>query len=154
MIKCNLLTFENACQEVCSTLSLTGDNLMVEVDLVDEETIRQLNCNFRGVDKATDVLSFALLEVDPSVRHFAKGDFLFEYSKECEAILLGNVVICKSIATSQAEEYGNTLEKELNFLFVHGLLHLLGYDHIEENDRQLMRQKENDIASNLSKRRR
>ena len=105
----------------------------VGVTLTDEETIHQLNREYRGVDAPTDVLSFALEEGDDE-----------ELTGLAEPLpeLLGDIVICLPFARCQAQEYGHSFTRELLYLVVHGLLHLLGHDHQQDNDRRRMRAEE------------
>ncbi|MHB1416476.1 MAG: rRNA maturation RNase YbeY [Chloroflexota bacterium] len=109
---------------------------MVEVilSLVDDEEIRELNARYRQVDAATDVLSFPLQEAAAGA-----GDFV---QPPDDVLRLGDVVISLPRAEAQAEEYGHSVARELGYLFVHGLLHLLGYDHELEEGRQRMRERE------------
>ena len=95
----------------------------------------RLNSEYRGIDRVTDVLSFP---------QFAA---LVDEVPEVGEICLGDVVICKDKAEAQAEEFGHSFERELVYLFVHSVLHLLGYDHEEENDKKIMRQREEEIMA-------
>lgn len=106
----------------------------VSLVLVDDEYIHELNRDYRGIDRPTDVLSFALNEGEEP-----------EVIDGPEESLLGDIIISLETATRQAIEYNHSLERELAFLTVHGMLHLLGYDHEEENDRQQMREQEEHI---------
>lgn len=108
----------------------------VSLSFVSNEEIRDLNKRYREVDKVTDVLSFPQYED------------LNELPQE-GVIPLGDVVICMARAEAQAEEFGHSLERELVYLFIHSICHLLGYDHMEEADRQEMREKEERIMSQL-----
>lgn len=90
----------------------------IEVVIATEETIRDLNNQMRGIDRVTDVLSFPMFE--------SMGDVLAD---EDGNVFLGSMVICKERAKSQAEEYGHSELREVSFLAVHSVLHLLGYDH-------------------------
>lgn len=124
-------------------LGLKGD-AVAEADFVTAEEIRELNRETRGVDRETDVLSFPALN---GIKPFTKENYPFDYDAEKGEVNLGNIVICSEVASRQAEEYGHGELRENCYLFVHGLLHLLGYDHIEEKDRALMREKEELILS-------
>jgi probable rRNA maturation factor len=106
--------------------------LEVSVALVDDETIRDLNREYRNMDSPTDVLSFAYRE-----------DNLEEpdYDDPTEEDVLGDIIISLERAKYQAEEYGHSLERELGFLVAHGFYHLLGYDHMEPEDEALMEDK-------------
>ncbi|MDF2635173.1 MAG: metalloprotease ybeY [Pelosinus sp.] len=110
----------------------------VSVVLADDEYIHQLNRQYRGKDCPTDVLSFALNEGEEP-----------EILDEPEEILLGDIIISLETATRQAKEYGHSLERELAYLTVHGILHLLGYDHMTEDEKKEMRQEEEHILSFL-----
>jgi probable rRNA maturation factor len=103
---------------------------IVTLTLTDDEGIRELNRLYRGIDKPTDVLSFSLMEGEEPDIHYNDED---EASKDNPfANLLGDIVISVQRAEAQSGEYGHSLERELGFLFVHGFLHLLGYDHGDE----------------------
>lgn len=104
----------------------------VSVSFVDNDEIQSLNASFRGVDRATDVLSFPLMQTDP------RG-----------VDILGDIVLCLDAAQAQAQEFGHGLERELAYLSVHSFLHLMGYDHIEEEDKAEMRAMEKEIMKAL-----
>ena len=108
------------------------EDIEVSVTFVDMNEIRELNKMYRETDKTTDVLSF------PQFRHskdIPKG----------EKATLGDVVICTEQALIQAEEYGHSAEREIVYLFVHSMFHLLGYDHLNEEEKQEMRKAEEDM---------
>lgn len=123
-------------------LSHEGVDRQVEVSLtiVPEETIHELNKKYRGVDSVTDVLSFPLLDFHGETpkervrRAFAEGDIDYDST----AVALGDVVICYQRALDQAQEYGHSRERELAFLMVHSMLHLLGYDHMTKEEESVM----------------
>ena len=131
---------ENICDAVYKTLSQRV-NLYAELDMVSPEEIRQINSDNRHIDAVTDVLSFPMLD---GIRGkvIKKKDFPYDYDEEEKAIFLGSIVICEERAKAQAAEYGHTLQRELSYLFVHGLLHLFGYDHMTDEDKKQMREKE------------
>ena len=110
----------------------------VSLMLVDDQRIHGLNLEYRGVDRSTDVLSFALQE-----------EMDGEPDSEFEDDMLGDIVISVERAREQAAEYEHSFEREIIYLAVHGTLHLLGYDHEEESDKQEMRSKEEEIMANL-----
>ena len=101
----------------------------ISVTLVDNEYIHEINRNYRHIDRPTDVISFAFLDDNPN------RDKMFQ-SKEM--VVLGEIYISIDKAKEQALAYDHSLERELSFLFVHGLLHLLGYDHMNESDEKIM----------------
>ena len=118
------------------------DMTEVDITIVDDEEIHQLNRDYRNVDRPTDVLSFALDEDDEDEPELLEG----------QLHLLGDIIISAETATRQAEEFGHGLEREIVYLAVHGLLHLLGYDHMIEEDKVVMRAKEEEAlrAINLA----
>ena len=101
---------------------------IISVSLVDNEFIHQINRDYRGIDRPTDVISFAFLDNEDRNAIY----------KSKEPVCLGDIYISVDKAKEQAEEYGHSLKRELSFLFVHGLLHLLGYDHMTEEDEKVM----------------
>lgn len=128
-----------------------GDDLSAELLLVSEEEIRQLNARERGVDSVTDVLSF------PSMDGI-KGQAILaeEHGEELDEdgnVFLGSIVICEKRAREQAQEYGHSFERELWYLAVHGILHCLGYDHMTEEEKREMREKEESVMQKLDLRR-
>ena len=100
------------------------NNAIFNIIIVDESTIHEINKTYRGKDSVTDVISFAL-EDDKT---FIKTDYR----------ILGDIYICLEKAKSQAKEYGHSFLRELSFLTIHGLLHLLGYDHMKKEDEVIM----------------
>ena len=137
------LALENA---VAKTLQ-TDITLAVETLAVDGEEIRQLNATSRGVDKVTDVLSFPTLDGIKG-KKICKKQFPYDIDENGN-LLIGSIVICKARAQEQAEEYGHSFERELHYLLVHGIMHCLGYDHIEESDKVEMREKEEQVLNIL-----
>ena len=121
--------------------------LVVELSFVDETEIRRLNRELRSMDKITDVLSFPALDLERG-QAIKKADYPFEIDEEGR-LLLGSVAICEKRAKEQAEEYGHSYDRELHYLIVHGIMHCLGYDHMEENEKAQMREKEEIILSKL-----
>lgn len=113
-----------------------SENAEVSLSIVDRQTIHKLNKDYRNVDRETDVLSFPLDEEGFD----NEGNPL---------ILLGDIVICLDVAENQAADFGHSLEREIMYLICHSTLHLLGYDHIEEDDKKVMRSKEKEVMKNL-----
>ncbi len=114
----------------------------VSINFVAPEEIRELNKRFREIDKATDVLSFPNLNKLPNQ---TLKDFENERNFDDDMLFLGDIVICKEVAKKQAREFGHSLKREVCFLALHGLLHLLGYVHIEKEDEALMQEAANRI---------
>ena len=100
------------------------ENVIFNVIFVDNESIRQINKEYRGIDKETDVISFALEDNE---------EITFEFGR-----LLGDIYISVPKMQSQAKEYGHSETREMAFLTIHGLLHLLGYDHMTKEDEEIM----------------
>ena len=121
--------------------------LAIEFTAVSEEEIRELNATTRGVDKVTDVLSFPTLDGIKG-RKILKKDFPYDIDEEGR-LLIGSVAICEARAKEQAEEYGHSYERELHYLLVHGVMHCLGFDHIEELDKAEMRIQEEKVLGAL-----
>ena len=111
------------------------DSAEVEVTFVDDNEIHELNREFRNIDRSTDVLSFPLGE-----------NGVYDTNPATGAKMLGDVVISLEHAVAQAEEYGHTLQREVAFLTVHSMLHLLGYDHVNGGiEAETMREKEEEV---------
>jgi len=120
----------------CLALENVDTSAEISLVFVDDPQIQELNKTYRGKDMPTDVLSFALLEMTE--------DELPIIDQE-EELLLGDIIISLETALRQAEEYGHSLEREVAYLMVHGLLHLLGYDHMNEADQRNMRRREEEL---------
>lgn len=117
-----------------------SDNTEVSITFVNDEEIQELNKVYRNIDSATDVLSFAFDEDGTDEPSFAGiGDIH----------LLGEIIISVERAEIQAQEYGHSLDREIGYLAVHGLLHLLGFDHIDEEEGREMREHEERILAAL-----
>lgn len=127
---------------VVARLHDLDDATEVDVTIVDDEEIHTLNRDYRGVDRPTDVLSFALDEE-------AEESDEPELVDAPEEHLLGDIIISAETAQRQGEEFGHGLEREIVYLAVHGLLHLLGYDHMTEADKVVMRAKEEEALREI-----
>ncbi len=137
--------FELAGEVLCEDFSQVN----VSVNFVDAKTIQSLNKTFREVDRVTDVLSFPNLnkKCDQKLTEF-------EAEKDEDGVLfLGDIVINKKVAYAQAKEYGHSRSREICFLALHGLLHLLGYDHIQKQDEKLMMKTAENILQKFGERR-
>ncbi|MEJ8751263.1 rRNA maturation RNase YbeY [Lagierella sp. ICN-221743] len=128
-----LKDFEKSTEVILEMENIIED-VEVSVSFVNEEEIKELNRDYRENDKITDVLSF------PTE---------MEYHIEGVPLILGDVVICSKRAKEQSEEFGHSFQRELVYLFVHSMFHLLGYDHIDEDDKLLMRQKEKEALKRI-----
>ncbi|MBR2971136.1 MAG: rRNA maturation RNase YbeY [Clostridia bacterium] len=127
------------------TLGLSGD-ASVELVFLDENEIHELNLRTRNIDKSTDVLSYPNID---TIKPFTKENYPLDYDSSQNSVFLGSIAICEQIAQRQAEEYGHSVIRERAYLFLHGLLHLLGYDHIAEDDKVIMRSKEDQILGKI-----
>ncbi len=114
------------------------NKVQVDISFVDKDKIRQLNRDCRGIDKETDVLSFPNLNLIPMQKIDIK-DYKDDINPETKLLMLGDIIICEDVAKAHAEEYNHSFEREVCYLVVHGFLHLLGFDHIEEEDKKVMR---------------
>ena len=121
---------------------LENSNLLITVTFTTPENIRKINKEYRNIDKATDVLSFPMFERYEIQNMIKKQEFEHEDT-------LGDLVISVEKVKEQAEEYGHSFERELSYMLVHGFYHLMGYDHIKEEDKKEMRPKEEKILSDL-----
>ncbi len=122
--------------------NLQNSKLYITVTFTNPENIRKINKQYRNIDKATDVLSFPLYEKQELDKKIEQQEFLHED-------VLGDVVISIEKVEEQAKEYGHSFERELSYMLVHGFYHLMGYDHIEEEDKKKMREKEEKILDIL-----
>ena len=121
---------------------LTNSNMYISVTLTNPNNIRKLNSQYRNIDKETDVLSFPMFEKKELEIKKEKNDFQ-NYD------VLGDMVISIPKVKEQAIEYGHSFERELSYMVVHSFYHLLGYDHIKEQDKIQMREKEEFILNDL-----
>jgi probable rRNA maturation factor len=120
-------------QWVIAALPQDHEPVEIVIRLVDEAESRQLNCDYRGLDKPTNVLSFP-----------------FEAPAEVSSPLLGDLVICVQVVTREALEQGKDQRAHWAHMVVHGVLHLLGYDHLNDSDAQIMEDRERDILDGLN----
>lgn len=123
--------------KVFSHLGLKG-NYFTDVTIVNNEQIHEINREYRHVDRPTDVISFAFLDDENEIQ-----------PTDGSPISLGEIIISYEKAEEQAKEYGHSLLREMSFLFVHGMLHLLGYDHMEKEDEIVMFKLQDEILGGL-----
>ena len=147
------LAYESLATKVIdAAIDYVGCPYEAEVNLLltMNDEIRKMNQEFREIDKATDVLSF------PMVSYEEAGDFSFleeddsYFHPDTGELMLGDIVISKEKVVSQAEEYGHSVEREYAFLIAHSMLHLFGYDHMEEEEREEMEQMQREILERLN----
>ena len=121
---------------------LGNSHLCITVTLTNPENIRKINKEYRNIDRATDVLSFPMFEKEELDEKIKKNDFEHED-------MLGDIIISIERVEEQAKEYGHSFERELSYMLVHGFYHLMGYDHIKEEDKLKMRPKEEKVLNDL-----
>ena len=118
----------------CLNLEQKSSNYEVSITFVDDDEIKELNNQYRSIDKSTDVLSFPMYEEEEDTPYIP---------------LLGDIIISAETAKRQAEEFGHTVDREIAYLTAHSMFHLLGYDHMEDSEKKLMRDKEKQIMKKL-----
>ena len=121
---------------------LMDSKLIITVTFTNPEEIRKINKKYRKIDKATDVLSFPMFEKEELENKINSQDFEYED-------VLGDIIISIDRVKEQAEEYGHSFEREFAYMIVHGFYHLMGYDHIKEEDKAIMRPKEEKVLNKL-----
>lgn len=126
--------FENIYDCALRELDLP-DDFIVELEFVTPDVIRSVNSEHRGVDSVTDVLSFPAVDFKFP---YVKMNYAHSYDYYRGKVILGSILICRDRAQEQAEEYGHSLDREIGFLFAHGLMHLFGYDHIDPAEEKIM----------------
>ncbi|MBE6051637.1 MAG: rRNA maturation RNase YbeY [Clostridium sp.] len=129
-------------------------NVPCEVSLlfVDNEEIREINNETRGIDRATDVLSFPMLDYpkDKVFKDVYKEKEFDETFLDGEDLVIGDIVLSLEKALEQSKEFNHSFEREACYLVVHSVLHLLGYDHMEEEEKRIMRNREEEILNKLN----
>ncbi len=135
----NTLSLMTKCIKECLLIENFTQNVEISLSIVDNDEIKELNFNYRNINKETDVLSFPLLDNFENVPN-----------NLLHPLALGDIIISIDKAISQAKDYGHCLERELCFLTVHSMLHLLGYDHMTEEEEKVMIKKQNTILNNLN----
>lgn len=123
----------------------------VNLTLTDNEGIHAINKEFREIDRPTDVLSFPMLDYE------TPGDFSFleeednnDFNPDTGEALLGDIIISVDKVIEQAESFGHSIEREYAFLITHSMLHLFGYDHMEEDEAKVMEEKQKDILNKMN----
>lgn len=122
-------------EKACFNAAGQDNFFIIDITVSDADVIKSLNASARGIDKVTDVLSFPCfdkLSLPVDKDKFSACDY------DGKRVMLGSVMICRQRAEEQAEEFNHSYARELGFLACHGMLHLLGFDHIEKNDEEIM----------------
>ena len=122
--------------------NIQDSKLYITITLTTPQHIQEINKEYRNIDKDTDVLSFPMFEKDELELKIKNKEYIHED-------VLGDIIISVQKVKEQAEEYGHSFERELSYMIVHGFYHLMGYDHIEEEDKKIMRPKEEKILNEL-----
>ena len=142
--------YENIIKKVLAkcfeTEHLENSKLYDSITLTNPDNIHKINKEYRNVDKATDVLSFPMFTKEEIEQKIAKNDFQHED-------VLGDIIISIEKVKEQAQEYEHSFEREFAYMIVHGFYHLMGYDHIKEEDKVIMRPKEEKVLNELGIRR-
>lgn len=133
---------EKVLQKCYEEEKLLDSKLIITITFTTPEQIHKINKEYRQVDRPTDVLSFPMFERKELEEKIAKQDFKHED-------VLGDIIISIEKVKEQAIEYGHSFERELSYMLVHGFYHLMGYDHIKEEDKKEMRPKEEKILNEL-----
>ena len=145
-IKPEIESFVNKVIKAVLEFENCNDNYEISISFVDNEEIKDLNKQYRNIDAPTDVLSFPMLEFNKK----SNDETIVKEVFIDEEIPLGDIVISTEKVIEQAKEYGHGQDRELALLLVHGMLHLLGYDHIQESDEIIMRKKQEEILELLN----
>lgn len=122
----------------------------VNLLITDDQGIREFNRDHRNINKATDVLSFPMIEFENAGDFSAVENHVADYfDPESGELLLGDIILSADKIIKQAEEFGHSIKREFAFLVTHSLLHLCGYDHMEDEERTLMEKKQNEILDKV-----
>ena len=153
-----LSVITKALNNAIEILQIPTSDLEMDINFVSEKEIKSLNKDFRNNDSITDVLSFpALLELGDNFNIIANSltleNYAMDINPDTNNIMIGSICICKRVVYKHAREYNNTKMREIVYMSVHGFLHLLGFDHMNEDDKKIMREKEEKIMSSVNLRR-
>lgn len=133
---------EKVLKKCFETENLLDKNIYVSIIYTTPVDIQAYNKEYRNIDKATDVLSFPMFEKEEVKK--------LKQEKSIVTEVLGDIIVNLSQVKMQADEYGHSFERELAYMLVHGFYHLMGYDHIQEEDKKEMREKEENVLSELN----
>ena len=147
-----IVNITNALESAEKVLKLSSSEVEINVTFVSRLEIKKLNKTTRNVNKVTDVLSYPnLLQDDGEIidKKLSKKNFPYDINPETGNIVIGDIVICVPRCIAQSKKYGTTKTREICYLSVHGLLHLLGYDHMTDEDKKIMREKEELVMNEI-----
>lgn len=136
-------TIKEVIEQCFKEEGLENSKLYITFTLTTPEEIKKINTEYRNIERATDVLSFPMFERDELEKKIKERDFNYPD-------VLGDIVISIEKVEEQAREYGHSFKRELSYMVVHGFYHLMGYDHIKEEDKKEMRPKEEKILNTLN----
>ena len=128
---------QKASKTLCKIVGQKSKNFYAILTFVDKEKIQELNVEYRHKDRPTDVISFRMLE-NGLQNKICEKNYPYDYDREEKKVYIGELFICYDVAVEQSQEYGHSIEREICFLAVHGLLHLLGLDHEAEFECAIM----------------
>ena len=143
---------QNVIQKCFEVENINPTSFYICITLTTPENIRQANKQYRNIDKETDVLSFPMFqkeELDKMIEKNTIEGWKEEIENDALQEILGDIIISISRVKEQAKEYGHTFEREFAYMLVHGFYHLRGHDHMEEEEKQVMREKEENVLSQL-----
>ena len=135
-------TIKKVLEQCFKEEKIENSKLSITITLTNPENIQKINKEYRNIDKPTDVLSFPMFEKQELEEKIKKQNFEHED-------ILGDIIISIQKVEEQAKEYEHSFERELSYMVVHGFYHLMGYDHIKEEDKKQMRPKEEKILNDL-----
>lgn len=148
-VGCIRFTIKKLLQGALKQLGQPVNDIEMSLSFVSDEEIKRLNKQYRGVDAVTDVLSFPVAD-NPERKVLNINDFPSDsINPETGKLNIGDVIICLERAKEQAADYNHSLKRELCFLSLHGMLHLLGYDHIEQEDERQMSALQDDLLAKM-----
>lgn len=128
----------------CVINNISGEKIYISISSVDKDKIKKINKEYRNIDKVTDVLSFPIFERDE-----LKNISLNDKDKKLKEIELGDIILCLNVIESQADEYGTGILRETLYMITHGVCHLIGYDHMDDDERKEMRKMEEEILNRI-----
>lgn len=137
-----LSVINNVLEKCYEVEKINNEKIFINIILTNPQKIRQINKEYRNIDKETDVLSFPMFEKQELDELLKAQDFI-------EKDILGDIIISIPRVIEQAKEYNHSFERELAYMTVHGFYHLMGYDHMEEEEKKVMRNKEENILEQL-----
>lgn len=138
-------------EELIKEENIPFKDISLNVTFTDDEEIHEINKEFRDIDKSTDVLSFPALSFETAGDFsFINGDEADYFDPDTNELILGDIMISLEHAHAQANEYGHSFKREIAFLITHSLLHLSGYDHMNDDERVIMEAKQDNILKALN----